>query len=282
MSDILPSTASPSKSSTSAAAHPSAPATTAPLSSEGPTLPILSASQTLNANGSGTGKKRKRTTVDTTTATSTAPATGEKHTSRAPGRTNHEQLYEPWELLPARERKGIEERGTEKVEAVVWTRNQNVRAGVNRLKALLCATPTAMGDKEDVVVAVSAQGEGTVKLVGIVDVGLRVVGEGIEGKEAGRKWFVYTVLSSVDVSRGRTVKGDELAGGKEGDAMDVDGDGEGEAVEDGGAVQEVTKTPGEGGTKKVPVLTVWMSTRRMAGWREVFGEREVVAYGCEE
>lgn len=176
---------------------------------------------------------------------------------------------------------------------LVWTRNQNVRAGVNRLKTLLSrggvgGTDQAEGDKEDregEVVAVSAQGEGTVKLVGIVDVALRVVagrqdGEEGEGDEAqGGKWFVYTVLSSVLVPRGRKDNGDEAAEGKEGegDAMDVDGDG----AAGGGAVQEVKQAVGEG-MRKVPVLTVWMSRRRMAGWREVFGERDVVAYGCGE
>ena len=60
--------------------------------------------------------------------------------------------------------------------------------------------------------------------------------------------------------------------------MDVDGDGEGKVGEDGGAVQEVKQHLGEEGVKKVPVLTVWMGRRRVGGWREVFGEREVVAY----
>ena len=292
MSDILPSTASPSTSSASAAPHPSAPATTAPLSSEGPTLPILGASQASSEDGSG--RKRKRTTT-TTTATCSAVskegmAAGGKRTPRAPGRTNHASLYAPWELLPQRERRAVENEGTGRVEVLVWTRNQNVRAGVNRLKTLLSRggvgeTDQAEGDEGDgegEVVAVSAQGEGTVKLVGIVDVALRVVagrqdgGEG-EGDEAqGGKWFVYTVLSSVLVPRGRKDGGDEAAEGKEGegDAMDVDGDGDGAAG--GGAVQEVKQAVGEG-MKKIPVLTVWMSRRRMVGWKEVFGEREVVA-----
>lgn len=168
---------------------------------------------------------------------------------------------------------------------LVWTRNQNVRAGVNRLKDRLCATPVE--GSEGKVLAVSAQGEGTVKLVGIVDVALRVVAGRQDGGEwggdegEGRKWFIYTVLSSVFVPRGRKGSGDEAAEEKEGegDALDVDGDGDGAA--DGGVVQEVKQAGGEG-MKKVPVLTVWMSTRRMVGWREVFGEREVVAYGCGE
>ncbi|KAG9204520.1 hypothetical protein G6514_000979 [Epicoccum nigrum] len=285
MSDVLPSPAAASTSTE--AARSSAPATEAPLSSEGPTLPLLGASH------NGPGKKRKRTTA----AASTAPS-HRKHTAPAPapGRSTHASLYAPWTLLPARERKVLEESAAGNVEAVVWTRNQNVRAGVNKLKNLLCATPRE--GQEGKLVAVSALAQGATKLVGIVDVAVRVAGGGEErdGEERGeaRTWFLYTVLSGVLVSRGRrgNEDGDGLAERKEaqgeGDAVDVDldlkvdvdGDGAGPAGEHGGAAHQVRQSAQD--MKRVPVLTVWMSRRSMAGWREVFGEREVVVVGAGE
>jgi hypothetical protein len=180
------------------------------------------------------------------------------------------------------------------VDVVVWTRNQNVRAGVNKLKNLLCATPRE--GQEGKLVAVSALAQGATKLVGIVDVAVRVVGggEGGDGQEKreGTTWFLYTVLSGVLVPKGRGGDGDTLAERKEaqgeGDAVDVDldlkvdvdGDGVGPAGEHGGAVHQVRQSAQD--MKRVPVLTVWMSRRSMAGWRDVFGEKEVVVVGAGE
>ncbi|KAF3007682.1 hypothetical protein E8E13_009230 [Curvularia kusanoi] len=293
MSDILPS------SSRTTAPQPSIPTTT-PYSSDGPTLPIISASES--------SKKRKRTaaTSNTSPAATNTSTTDKKHAAKAPARTNHATLYTPWELLSARERKAVEDKGTENVEVVVWTRNQNVKAGINRLKSLLGAgagkNTSGGGDgarsatvgkaagavgKEDGegVIAVSAQGEGTVKLVGIVDVALRVIEEnkGRDGMD-GTKWFVYTVLSSVLVPRGKREDAVELDGAEaaqddvEEDAMVVDR--EGDEAADGEAVKEVSQRTEE--MKRVPVLTVWMSRWRMPGWKEVFGEREVVVFADVE
>lgn len=212
-------------------------------------------------------------------------------------RTNHPGLYEPWSLLPPKERKAIEARGTDKVEVVVWSKNQNVKAGITRLLRLLGAQSTTEGedtlavpDDEESVVAVSAQGEGTVKLVGIVDMARRIAGEhrtnGVEGEgegDAGRdgsKWWVYVVLSSVEVPRRRSTsdatRGQEQDVEEEAEAMDVDGD------EDGGAVKETQQSCQDEEMKSVPVLSAWMTRKRMAGWREVFGEQELLVYGSKD
>lgn len=204
-------------------------------------------------------------------------------------------------LLPDKQKKDVDAKGG--VEIIVYSKNQNVRAGIGRLVRCVGASrdkaeadreseveadsggkvESRQVDDEEKMVVVSAQGDGTVKLVGIVDMVRRIAAEGSKdrGKEDGVKWYLYTVLSSVDVPRTRKVASDADAEGHDGaeesgpeaDAMDVD-------YEDG-AVQEaeqaVTKE-----TKKAPVLSVWMTRKRMVGWKEVFGEQEMIVYKVGE
>lgn len=107
-------------------------------------------------------------------------------------------------------------------------------------------------DHEDGVVAVSAQGEGTVKLVGIVEVVRRVVSvkDGAEGKgkkgEGSEKWWMYTTLGCVEGERRRRVGG---------------------IAEEDGEEREVE-------LKKIPVLTVWMMRRSLPIWKRVLGEQD--------
>ncbi|KAJ4994173.1 hypothetical protein SVAN01_00002 [Stagonosporopsis vannaccii] len=276
MSDILHSSLS---ATTPATAPP-----TAPHSSEGPSLPIITpaaATATAADSDPNASKKRKRTAPSSPSkpkqsATARKQTKHERDTDRNDKRvesgTNHPSLYTPWVLLPPRERKGLAAVGAgegmekENVQVLVWSRNQNVKAGVRRLENVLCAGRTrgkrgegegmrkegqgqaadgnqnqngdvnAVAAVRDSIIAVSAQGEGTVKLVGIVDMVRRIVGhtpppgmpsvaeenqahqgqagqgqqaqenpahqgEVGEGQREQTTWFVYPVLSSVVVPR---------------------------------------------------------------------------------
>jgi hypothetical protein len=141
-------------------------------------------------------------------------------------------LYEPWALLPPSIRKAIEKKETNKSKPknwqwlghtipIVYTRNQSIKSGVNRLKMLLGASslPTITGEEREKVdrlqkgegmVAVSAQGDAVGKLVSVVEMTRRVVGvvapsgsgagagagDGEAERERGEKWYMYTCLSS--------------------------------------------------------------------------------------
>ncbi|KAJ4338708.1 hypothetical protein N0V87_003832 [Didymella glomerata] len=277
MSDIL--------HSSSIDARISSPLPTAATdTSDSPTLPILGASEAnKEASKREHGTKRKRTT-DAPTQSKKAAIEGKK--------TNHPALYTPWLLLPPKQRRDIEERKDE-VEVIVYSKNQNVKAGIGRLVRCVGAAQ-AESDKtvvdqevedvndEEKMIVVSAQGEGTAKLVGIVDMVRRIVaehnkGEEKNGGEEGTKWYTYTVLSNVEIVRPsktlgeaqRQEQGGEEVNDDEAEAMDVD--------EEGGAVQE-TQQSKEEEMRKVPVLSVWISRKRMVGWREAFGEQEMAVY----
>lgn len=229
MSDVLPSTAS-----TPPPAAPTAP--TAPTSSDGPTLPLITTSAAAAVSDPSATKKRKRPAAQKQSSTEKNSSAVDSHNTP---RTNHPALYTPWVLLPPRERKGLAASGVNvgledveghAVQVLVWSRNQNVRAGVRRLKEALSA-PSAGADGDAVeqrasILAVSAQGEGTVKLVGIVDMVRRMAEHKSEpdltsrvaAREGGeespkvvnppagkdnhpRTWYLYPVLSSVLVPR---------------------------------------------------------------------------------
>lgn len=185
----------------------------------------------------------------------------------------------------------------------MYSRNQNVRSGIERLLRVVGAAPAKRSEEEethqgpgnekeagyvndvDKMVVVSAQGEGTVKLVGIVDMVRRIVAEGRskavaagkDGKKEGAGWYIYTVLSSVEVARAKTATGEQR--GQEHSDVEVN-DAEAEAMDiddDGGAVQETQQSAKED-MKKVPVLSVWMSRRTLVGWKEAFGQEEMVVH----
>lgn len=245
--------------------------------SDGPALPIIGAA---NEHASTKGTKRKRASNDVPKPEK-SPVTEANGVRRE--NTNHPSLYEPWVLLPAKQRNDVEKQGTDKIEVVVYSRNQNVKSGISRLLRLVGAAPTAPDDEEknvgkaseggDAMVVLSAQIEGTVKLVGIVDMARRIAAQGGKGvrKEEGAKWCTYTVLSSVQMPQSEPSKTGGEDQEAEADAVDVD---EGE---EGGAVKETQRSE-EGEMRRVPVLSVWMSRKRMAGWKEAFGEQEMVVY----
>lgn len=258
---------------------------TPPYSSEGPTLPIIGAldgaPKTIESIKSG----RKRKAQDGVAGTAT-----KKPSQPQSPPTIHPSLYEPWTRLPTEIRKLLEAqkhlRGTQNVIPVVFSKNQNVKSGINRLKTYLGAykDPASTIDipdalkAEDPMIAVSAQGEGTTKLVGIVDMVRRIVAP--SGKEEGNgkvePWWMYTMLTSVEAERKpkalETIgKGTEDAKKSENsqeeeeeafEPMEIDGDGAQVMATEKDSVQ----------TKKVPVLTIWMTKKKISAFRNVFGE----------
>ena len=170
----------------------------------------------------------------------------------------------------------------------MFSKNQNIKAGITKIRRYIGAEtsdteaiPAALKD-EDAIIAVSAQGDGTVKLVGIIDMVKRITRESVQEKEGGVKWYTYTVLSSVTVPRKSSAAANGSANAsnaadqrdedraEDGEAMDVDGH---EGVKE---TQE--SSTDEGATKSVPVLTAWMTRRRIPGFKEAFGEHEVVVH----
>ncbi|KAF9738468.1 hypothetical protein PMIN06_007360 [Paraphaeosphaeria minitans] len=222
--------------------------TAASYASDGPTLPIIGSAGehsdwvAPNPEDRPTEKDplprpaKKQRTQDHLSKVSTNPEASSKRP-----KVEVEGLHQPWTLLPVEVLQQVEkrvagERG-EKVEVVVWTKNQNVKSGINRLKSLLGFEEAPEAGEQsgreittrrnDKLIAVSAYGEGTTKLVGIVEMTKRVVG-GATKEASGETWFTYTVLSSTSE---RDVK------------------------------------------NKVPVLTVWLSPTRIPELKVTFGEQ---------
>ncbi|KAF1928535.1 uncharacterized protein M421DRAFT_148437 [Didymella exigua CBS 183.55] len=242
----------------------SSPPATEPPTSENPTLPLLGAAAPTH------GTKRKRTAAAEHT---TRPHTPAPRADTVRGRGNDPRLYTPWLLLPARQRAYMEKRGTGGVVPVVWSKNQSVRGGVGALLRLLRPAGDAdeKGEQAEIVV-VSAQAGGTVKLVGILDVARRVLGDqgDKEGETKGedRGWCVYTVLSSVRVPRREDGDGDKHGDGDRHE--DKHGDGDKDEAE------------AKGQTNTLPVLSVWISRTSIPGWKSVFGEDRLRVSGEDQ
>ena len=287
----------PPKRKSALSSSTSKPAATSaqPSSSDGPTLPIISATPH-PAPAASIPTKRKAAAA----TTSHAPA------DERGGHTLHPQLYTPWQLLPPQLQAEMRKANGDEVAKVVpvaWSKNQNVRGGVNRVKAYLgfgesagtetgngTGTATAAGNgsgngiekppalnAQDGVFAVSAQGEGTAKLIGILEVAKRVV-EGDHGDEQvpTRDWFVYTALScvAVPVRVKKRLSAKAARTGTRGGAGE-----EGSEEESDDAFETPVGSRGEGGgegegekMRKEPVLTVWFWRGRNAGFERAFGE----------
>jgi len=259
MSEMFASSAEKDANTTTVTASP-------PYSSEGPTLPIIGAPE----DAPTAGKKRK--------AQDKINGTASKKPSQPPSPpTIHPSLYEPWTLLPTELRKLPETqkrmRATQNIVPVVLSKNQNIKSGINRLKTYLGAykdpastieMPEALKE-DDVIIAVSAQGEGTTKLVGIVDMVQRIVApSGGEDDKHGKEeaWWTYTMLTSVEVDW-------EIKTSRPTDKGDAD-------VEKTQSTQKQDELSNENKTmkrRKIPVLTVWMTKKRIAAFRNVFGEQ---------
>jgi hypothetical protein len=276
MSEILKS------SSEKDATTPTATATQ-PYSGDGPTLPIIGAAdEALKAFETEKPNKKRK-------AQDTKASTSPKKPSQAPSQaTNHPSLYEPWTRLPTELLKLLETqsrlRGAQNIVPVVFSRNQNVKTGINRLKTYLGAyknpasgieIPEALKE-EDCLIAVSAQGQGATKLVGIVDMVRRIVKpSGGEGQV--ETWWMYTMLTSIEVEiKDRMRNSEEVEKAQESqdeeeafEPMDVDGR---EQLQSKEKDRDTTKK------RNVPVLTVWMTRKKIPAFKNTFGEQSFTVY----
>lgn len=290
MSDMFASSAETSSIST-----PVASAT--PYSSEGPTLPIIDADTEHAVNVDG-----KRPTVSTSVDGQHGEGERQRKAQKINSKeslidetrkstTSHPALYEPWTLLPTDIFKQLTAqkrlKGTHNIVPVVFTKNQNVKAGINRLKVLLGAyedrkqsfdIPTALKEK-DTIIAVSAQGDGTAKLVSIVDVARRVVAPTPKEKELGEdivRWWLYTSLASIEVEK-KTKVPSETTSTTQPDEMDVDmrdSEGEGDAFEPIEAEKvDQQKNDTQNKMIKSPILTIWITKKEIPAFKSAFGEQ---------
>jgi hypothetical protein len=288
MSDIFASSAERAPGATSLTATP-------PYSSEGPTLPIIGGEGEQGANYT---RDETKTTASQNTSDKNArkkrktqPPGQEGNVSQQaqPATTTHPALYEPWMFLPQDLIKCLKAekkpRDLTKVVPVVFTKNQNVKSGINRLKTYLGAyadkdnpmdMPEAL-EQPDPIIAVSSQGEGTTKLVSIVDMAKRVVAPSKEETEGALKietWWSYVSLSSVEIgkvtkrSSGQTTKV-QPSQTKEG--QEEEEEEAFEPMEVDSPVEKRDQEPEK--SRKVPVLTVWMTKQRIPAFKDAFGEQ---------
>jgi hypothetical protein len=269
MSEIFTSSSEKDPNTTTVTATP-------PYSSEGPTLPIVGATDSV--------KKASKKKMAQDGAANTAT---KKPSQPPPTPTMHPSLYEPWRRLPPELLKLLETqsrlRATQNIVPVVFSKNQNVKSGINRLKTYMgayrdAASTIEMPDalkEQDLVIAASAQGEGTTKLVGIVDMVRRLVAPSGNNNERVEMWWMYTSLTSVEIERKPKKVQHGANGGEEGkktqstqedeafERMDVDG------------LEEREKESDEDGTqmRKVPVLTIWMTRKKIPAFKSAFGEQ---------
>ena len=245
------------------------------------------------------GKRRARKKRKLENGSSSTPAAGQiprsQVTSSIPPTTNNKYprtqnltpLHKPWTFLPPAIMKSLQARlssGSEPEKwwsqnciPVVFFKNQNIKTGINKLKTYLGAhrnpispidLPEAL-DKEERVIAVSAQGEAIAKMASIVEVLKRVVGDGERPGGAPidvlENWYLYTSLGSIQTEK--ELKKKAKPAGRPG----RDNDGEEEAFQSLGEIKELERAE-EKVIRLVPVLTVWMSKTAIREFRDEFGE----------
>lgn len=252
---------------------------TPPYSSEGPTLPLIAGDGEHATDAGGTILEAKARGTNGEPSKRTDKRVHGREGPAAPNNTSHPGLYEPWTLLP-REITGpllSQSRlaDAQNVVPIVFTKNQNVKAGVVRLKTYLGAPcdqknpleiPELLKEKCSVI-AVSSQGEGTAKLVTIVDMVKRVVKPNPAlptDDKLVQTWWMYMSLTSVDVEQEKRIKrkADTTQESQEEEAF--------EPMEIDVPFQKMEETKL---TRKVPVLTVWMSKNEIPAFKEAFGEQ---------
>jgi hypothetical protein len=276
MSDIFASSAEKDANAGTATATP-------PYSSEGPTLPVIdgeNATKVEHSHGNVSGNAFDELTGKTT-RTRNQNTTTEVRVDHRPVASIHPSLYEPWNLLPEDlfQSNEVQTRfdKAQNVLPVVFTRNQNVKAGINRLKTYLGAykdtkIPIEMPGtlrQTEMIIAISAQGDGTPKLVSILDMVRRVVAPGADRKEdAGTvdTWWLYISLGSVEVKK----KKDHIASGG-GQIQEAEEDEAFEPMEldeqsNGDAQEKLV-------TRKMPVLTAWITKKAIPMFKAAFGEQ---------
>ncbi|KAF1960396.1 hypothetical protein CC80DRAFT_544846 [Byssothecium circinans] len=241
-------------------------------------------------------------------------------------KVQYEHLRKPWLSLPpslltaVQTRLGFDIASSSSSSSFSWqdrcvpivcTKNSSVKSGVRRLEAYLgCGAGNGNGNVEvpemerememlsrgEGLIAVSAMGAAVSKVVGVLDVVRRAVGEG----ETVR-WWMYTGLSCWVGDAGEGEEGDGVEGEDTGGVEGEDTSGDREVVmrdvekdleagkdsrEDQGQGMDKNKNRGKDREKggRIPVLTVWLCRKSLPEFKKVFGEQsfEVVGMrGCE-
>lgn len=279
MSDVLTSSAEKNTLTTA----------TPPYSSEGPTLPLINGEgeNAINLNGEGMNAVTGNADRDTTKKRKLQKDDEEGSAPNQPQRnTNHPGLYEPWTLLP-REILGplmtqARLANVQNAVSIVFTKNQNIRSGIMRLRTYFSAhvdeknqmeVPEVLKDK-GFVIAISAQGEGTAKLVTIVDMARRIVKPDpalAKDDKLVETWRMYMSLASVEVEQKKRAESDAPAQSKADLTQEVEEEDAFEPMEVD--VPEKKEAEEVKNRRKVPVLTVWMSRREIPAFKEAFGEQ---------
>lgn len=263
---------------------------TPPYSSEGPTLPIL---PEVGTTGNHIAAKESAL-IPQHPSDRKVPADGKRKHCEVEKKiastvaqrvaTIHSSLYQPWTLLPPELLKLLISharlRSEQNVVTVVFSKNQNVKSGIHKLNTYLGAyrdvchpidLPEAL-QQHDVLIAVSAQGDGTTKLVSIVDMLRRtVIAEKLEDASKVETWWMYTSLTSVEVERKHKNQANKNGSNEDVDALDATQ--EEEAFEPMDIDVPVNDWSEVAPVKKVPVLTIWMTKKRIPAFKDAFGEQ---------
>jgi hypothetical protein len=205
-----------------------------------------------------------------------AEAIPKKEQSRPPTSDVLAPLYKPWELLPTLQqahllaRVGGESSLESSVLPIVFTRNQNIRSGVNKINKYLT-------DREGKIVAISAQGEGTAKMVSILEMVKKIGKADSDGGEKSREWYMYTVLSSRSLAENSGISPEERGDRPEDEEAVI-------SDEDEDAFEPISVRDRRGQEKNlkktIPVLTVWLSLTPIPQFRAAFGEEKLVVAGA--
>ncbi|KAF1993749.1 hypothetical protein P154DRAFT_625195 [Amniculicola lignicola CBS 123094] len=224
--------------------------------SEGPTLPILGHTPVLDQTHIHPRPhvpttKRKRSTDDTEDAQQAAAATLPGRHGMGEIRAGAAQLENkvwnalsrPWEFLRATVRGRMEER----LGDAVWE------------------------ERKEKFVCVIAQGKGTMKMTSVVEIAKRVVGPAangvVGGDEQGKRWYVYTGLSSRDA--------DEATSGKNKNQRKKKEERNEDASDSEDAFEVLGRHPdghARKKPKKIPVLMIWLSPVPILELAQEFGE----------
>ncbi|KAH8695707.1 hypothetical protein GQ44DRAFT_719457 [Phaeosphaeriaceae sp. PMI808] len=268
------------------------PITTGPYSSEGPTLPIIGAAEeperrnnkVMNSNVVSNKKVEKYKKAE-----SEGPL-GHSIQRTQPSATIHPALFEPWNFLGTVLFKLLQSqnriRVAQNIVPVVFTKNQNINAGIKRLKTYLGAyrgdiTSTKVQDsleQRDVIIVISAHGVGTTKLVSIIDVLKRAVSPITkEAKDSNMvdTWYMYTLLTSIEEERKIQTASEVNA------EIELDQNTQGTEEEDafepmGTILSEKDKGQDQVKPRKVPVLSIWMTRIQIPRFKDVFGEQTLM------
>lgn len=239
-------------------------ATAASYTSDGPTLPIVGDTsahmdqiqEIKTTNETRPSKKRK-------TKIGNATEPNEPSVAVQQVQVDLTSLYKPWTLLPPELLQQIEKRLSgsveSKTEVIVWSKNQNIKSGINRLKALLGFSEfdgnrpqrcdATEHKKADGLISISAFGEATTKMIGIVEMAKRVV-HGGKAEESGfaEPWYTYTSLTGLTR--------EQMSSDRE-----------------GGLEREKRQTSKDDNKNKTPLLTVWISSKSIPELKTAFGEQ---------